>query len=267
MQPALRWPFVQNSLTTRRLRATAAATSGAPQYDFYTPWMPAIGVDNLRAMIRAKSASSNLSWAQCIETASIRTDNATSPQVITGYTSGVAEVSTGSFSITSYLGSPLACWFRLGIAHYNNNATGIAEGDVALQTSWFQSGRIVDGRRVMLYTTDTANKFQVLTRWIPAIHVAKVRAAIIVNGVSGAVGLTVQLAQQGCPTNDANPGAWSAIAGTSNSISSGVLEYNTGDISNGDAVNQWIRYGVLYASATSGQVNGILNSMIAVRGT
>ena len=73
---------------------------------------------------------------------------------------------------------------------------------------------------------------------------------------------------QTAATNDANPGNWTAVATTSNTVSGGsTVEYNSGDLSNSNTTDQWIRFGVLYTAGATGLAQGSVDSLVVVRST
>lgn len=246
---------------TQRLETHLVCTTTTAQYEWFTDWMPTEGIDNIRAVMKAKNASGNFQWQLAIQYAAVRPDDPTAPATLSQQQTGNGEYQTQDVSVATNMGDYRL--FRLGIA-YNSSQTGMNQADVSLQASWKQIGTDLGTRRVVLSIADTGTKYEPLTDWVPATFMTKVRAAFVLNSITPSTGhLGYRLAYQTAGTTVAQPGAWQLLEAGMTRPGNGVTysERNTQDLTltTGD---MWFRLGVAYDQDSSVDANytGVLDA-------
>jgi hypothetical protein len=236
--------------------------SGTDLYEPFTEWLPAVGLDAVRAVIK-QYALSNFQCRFGYQTADVRTDKpnawasngslVTTPEVV--YDVDLSAVTPGKFFI------------RFGVC-YQGTGAGAGRGTVALQTSFDACGKIVGSHSFQAYAENANDYYQPVTGWIPTIHVDKVKAAIIVSGVQvSGVTFDYNLAFQTAATSPEGPDAWSSTFLSGNTLQSGAAEWASGELSWASAPTNkmWVRYGVHYKSSGASRAGAFVSAAVAVR--
>ncbi len=257
--PRLITPYVERHLV---------ATSTTTQQEWFTPWYLATGLDTVKAVVKAYNCSgSNFQYQGVLQTAQVRPDNPNTPVTFTSpvWSSG-GENASGVCTISGQTGTQM--WVRFGIQY--SSTSGVAEADVALQVSCYHYGVLLDKKRVTLSANDTGNRIEVVSRWIPMAWVAKVKAAFVVNGITGSNNLQFRLTYMTATTSVQQPNSagWSTTydAWRSLSGSTGYYENNTGELASPSTNDMWIRYGVLYnLSSGTTQTTATLHCLTSIR--
>jgi len=144
-----------------------------------------------------------------------------------------------------------------------SSGESLGEVDAALQVSYNSCGRIVGGKTQTLSTNSSTDRIISVTGWVPAIGVAKVKAAIIV--ACGSAYFRGKLCYRYAATVTEDPAAWQDIDSWH---SDG--EHNTGeiDISTALADRMWVQFGLRYElSSGSDWTTGTLSAAVSVRAT
>lgn len=243
-------PYVEHHLV---------ATSGTTQYAWFTDWMSADGVDNIRAVLKCKNGDANFGWQLAIQYAAVRPDAPGSPATLGSPQAGSNEYQTGDISVSGSGATTDNRLFRLGIA-YSSPQGGVQQGDVSLEASWKELGTDLGTRSVALSALDTGTKYAVLTPWIPATFMSKIKAAFSLNSITGGTSnLRYQLAYQLAGPSVQQPGAWTNAEPNGFVTPSGSYnERNTGEITVSTS-EMWFRLGVAY-----GLSSGVDNNITAV---
>lgn len=210
--------------------------------------MPCDGVDNVRAVIKAKNSAANFQWQLAVQYAAVRVDSPGQATPIGSAQSNNGEYSTGDLSLATDMGNNRL--FRLGIQHSSATAS-VQQADMFLQASWKQVGTDLDTRRVTLAVADSSDKFEVLSQWVPATFMSKVKAAFVLTSITPSNGnLRYKLAYQTASTAIEQPGAWLDAEQNWTQPANGTsyAERNTGEIAL-SVTDMWFRLGVKYSQA------------------
>ena len=111
-------------------------------------------------------------------------------------------------------------------------------------------GSVLGTATLALSTLTTTDAFAPVTGFVPALHAAKVKAALVVASLSG--NFQCRLCYRVATTSREEPGSWSTTFDQWRSASG---EYNTGDLTPASANEMWIQFGVQY-SLSSGSALG-----------
>jgi len=249
---------------TRCREAHLVSTTTTTQYEWFTGWMSADGIANIRAVVKCKNASgANFRWQVAIQYAEVRGDE---PRTQMG-TLGAQQTNSGEYQtqdVSVTTDTDANRFFRLGIA-YSSAAAGMEQGDVSLQASWKQLGTDLGTSRVVLSVNDNGVKYEPLTDWIPATIMSKVKAAFILTGITPSTGhLGYQFAIQFAGTTVAQPGAWELLEGAYTRPGNNVTfeEHNSAAKAPVANTNMWFRLGVAYNQDSGVDTNytGVLDA-------
>jgi len=234
---------------TRYAEHHLVATSSTVQYEWYTDWLPTDGVDNIRAVLKAKNTSGGqFGWQLAIQYATVRADNPDTPGTLGTQQDSDGEYVTGDLAVGTSMQSKRL--FRLGVAYFSAGAA--VQGDVALVASWKSVGTILGAQTVNLEVVDSGGiKYMPLTGWVPATFMAKIKAAFILSGLTITSNFRYQLAYQLATTSVQQPDAWATAEASWTTPSTANNERNTGEITVSASSKMWFRLGVAY-SMTSG---------------
>lgn len=244
------------SLVQRRL---AALSSSETQLEWYTDWMPAIGLDNVQGVLKNKAVTGNFESRMAMQTAAIRTDNPDSPILLESSYQASGERCSSVLSIATDLLSK--CFVRFGVGYHLSSGSTPGQSDTSLELAYNSCGRIIGGDVAQLYVPGTTSFYRAFTGWIPAAHAAKVKAAIVILNASA--NFRCQLAQRTATTSRESTSAWSsALEG---GWHSGNGEYNTGEVSLSNGSSFWVQFGLEYqlSSGSSGEATASVS--VAVR--
>lgn len=239
------------------------ATSSTVQYEWFTGWLSTDGIDNIRAVLKGKNAGASFTWQLAIQYAAVRSDEPGSPATLGSQQSSSGEYQTGDISVANNMASNRL--FRLGIAYSSPNA--VQQADLVLTASWKSVGTFLGRRRVTLAAVDTGTKYEVLTGWLPATFMSKIKAVFMLNSITGASSnLRYQLAYQTAGTSVQQPNAWVNAEQGFNTPSVSYNERNTGEITV-STTDMWIRLGVAYGMTTGVDVNvtAVLDAICSCR--
>lgn len=238
------------------------STSTSYVYEWFTDWMPAIGLDTVRATIKHKAAAAAFQTKFAIQTANVRTNNPNAAATLeTSPTAGagerVAGDTPGNIDITNSTAGTL--FVRFGVA-YSLSSAGIGDADVSMQLAYDACGRMIGSASAEVLAPDSGNSFLPVTGWMPAIHVSKFKAALVVTG-SGSVFKT-RMAVQTATTSVESPNAWTTDLDT---WRTGDLEVNTGEITPSIGSHMWVRIGVLYIAYSGSNLRAQISCAVGIR--
>jgi len=253
-------PYTEQHLVT---------TSTTVEYAWFTDWLPTEGVDYIRAVLKCVNATGNsFQWQLAVQYAAVRNDAPGSPATLQQAQTGSGEYQTGDVNVATSMAANRM--FRLGVAYTTTAANQpVQQGDVSLEAAWMQLGTDLGTRSVAISALDTGTKYAVLTPWIPAIYMTKIKAAFSMNSITGATSnLRYQLAYQTAGATVQQPNAW-VNAEVNTGWTTPSLTYNernTGEVALSTS-DMWFRLGVAY-SMTSGvdtNVTAVLDAACSCR--
>ena len=239
-------------------RHLVATPNAVAVYEWFTPWMPATGVSNVKAVLKRRALTGNFRAQVAYQTAAVRPDLPDTPAKIGSAQAGAGEYCTGVVDVSA--GTATAGFIRYGAAIDLSAAGDPGQADVALDVTDDACGSPIGTATLALSTTTTANAFAAVTPWVPAQHAAKIRAAIVISGLSG--NFQCRLAYRTAATSKEAPGAWSTTFDTWRTADG---EANTGDLSPTSANEMWIQFGVQHA-LSSGAALGQAIVSVALTG-
>ena len=232
-------------LVSNRLIAYGTDTIFVPN----TGWMPSLGMEKIKAILmRAGNAVVGTGQHQfklAVQVALVRTDKPEPWGAVgtTWYNDG-GESCTTEIDISADTDGAL--FVRFGVAHKLSLGTAsLGQTDVELQVSYESCGGIIDGTTLALMADTTEDRFAPVGRWIPAMTVDRVMAAIVATSESG--DFQCRLAYRTATTSQNEPGAWSTAFDAWH-VGSG--EWNTTLLTPTLANDMWIQFGIQYALTT-----------------
>lgn len=113
-------------LLTNPVSVRLAALSSTAVYHWFTPWLPAIGLDTVMAAFRAADASSNLNWQLAVQYAEVRTDDPDQPGTLGALQQGAANYVTTAQNIAETTATKM--FVRFGIAYKIYTGSGPEQG-------------------------------------------------------------------------------------------------------------------------------------------
>lgn len=233
------------------------STTSTGVFEWLTDWVPAIGLDSVRATIKHKAVNGNFQTKFAIQTADVRTNNPNSPATLEqSWTAGAGERCTGNVDLSSYTNDAL--FVRLGVSYAASS--GVGEADVSLQVAYDACGQMVGTVSSEVLAPDANDSYLPVTGWIPAIHVGKVMAALVVAG--GGPNFRTRLAVQTATTSVESPGAWTT---TFDTWRSGDQEVNTGELTPSIASAMWVRIGVQYTCSSGTNLRSFITCAVGIR--
>ncbi len=255
---------------TRRLVVFATAE----QFEPFTDWLPAVGMDKVRLTIKRKNVQTAgggsptpvaLNLKPAMQVALARPDNAGNYSLISGLGPyvGAGESNTAEQDISAATAGQM--FVRFGVAAYLSGSNPVSgQADVEVQVAPVSCGRAIASvtGEYLVYNT-TSDSIVSLTEWIPAVDVEKVAAVFIVSDIANAFECT--LVYRTAETNIHNPGSWQAFAGL-NPVSS-VGETGTGELALSAGSKMFVQVGLAYRQSSAGSAPGraTLTTIIAVR--
>lgn len=235
---------------------TALTATGSPAFEPFTEWMPCTGLDDFRAVVKVKGVTGNFQAKPAYQLAGVRTDAPEDWVAAGSWSSGTEDEDTYTVTVTT----TTKFWIRFGIA-YASSSSGTA--DCSIQVSFDVCGDVVGRWAGQLHAWSTTNVFQPVTGWIPALHAAKVKMALIATGADATFQYTP--AFQTATYVPESPAAWNATwsVGPGNYTDDG--ENDTGEMVAAFGTVGWVRFGIAYklTSGTIGQ--GFLSIATAIR--
>ena len=226
--------------------------------------MPAIGLDKVRAVLKARSVTGNFRCQLAIQTADARTDvpgdwvraKESADEYLTGAGEKAVDVSMIWKTSSTFFA-------RFGVLYNYTGSPAVTEADLSLQLAFDACGSVVDSRTQVIQTPDATNvQYTPVSGWIPAIHADKVKAAFLLSGVQGTV--TYRLAYQTAATSQQVTNAWTLLEGGPSSALERCLADTTLSLPTTD---MWVRFAVAHILASGSNGGATLSTAIAVRRT
>lgn len=215
-------------------------------------------------VLKAKQAGANFTWQLAIQYAAVRVDEPDAPSTLGNAAAGSGEIPTGDISVSGT--TPSKRFFRLGIAY--SSSSGVTQADVSLVASWKSVATPLAARRVTLAVADLGTKYEVLTDWMPATFMSKVKAVFMLNSITGASSqLRYRLAVQTAVSSVQQPGTWTDLEAGWTTPSGTYSERNTGELTVSTTTEMWFRLGVAYGmtSTIDSNVTAVLDAICSCR--
>lgn len=242
--------------TERRLSTMSTTTA----YAWYTSWLPAIGMDSVKGVLQNRNHDGNFQSRLAVQTAAVREDNPDAPTTLEAGWLGNSERCTGVVDLTSYTGPKMLV--RLGVAYNLSTGSNLGSADTHLELTYNNFGRIVTRKDLRLHTPDTANYYEPLTGFLPAVHVAKAKASLVITDASA--NLQTRLAWRAATIGPQSPGSWSTTWDTWHSSSG---EFATGELTPSVSTDMFIQIGLQHSMTSGTHGVGLVHAVVAVRPT
>jgi hypothetical protein len=229
------------------------------QYEWFTPFLPVIGVDDIDADMKVRAMLNTLHWQLAAQYCTIRTDKPSDPVLLDSLqTTGAGERCVNGVQ----LAGANEMFFRIGMAYKSSTGGTLAAADIWQQIAYNACGSIIATGSQRLEATSTDTRFIEITDFIPRKSAAKVKIVFVASGFNGA-NFRFQAAQQKVATSREVPGAWALLQGANYYTAAG--EYNTGEIALSYSGDWESRFGIGYnlSSGSFGQAD--LAWAVAVR--
>lgn len=252
--------------TTKRLRTTQ--TTG--QFDAFTDWIPAVGLDKVKMVIKRKSVQTagtapSFNVKPAIQVALVRPDNPDSWAVIGNPNpfTGAGEDNTTVLDVSATTAGKF--FVRFGVQYYlGGTAPTDGQADVEVQVSYVSCGSIVGTMTQQLQAFNTTtDSFVAITGWVPAMDADKAVAAFIVSDVANY--FRTQLVYRRAATSIQAPSSWASLEG--NNYHNTNDETTTGEVSLSAGSDMFVQFGVAFSQSTAGSAPGqaTVSTSVAVR--
>lgn len=158
--------------------------------------------------------------------------------------------------VAAYSQTVVYVWLTVGL----DRASGPEQGDVELQVAYQACGKVVGAISEQLVATQgTTGLVKVVSAWLPAMEVAKIKAALVVNSATS--NLRVRIVYRTAQTSKEVPSAWSTLGS----------QYDTGEENTGELTptigtqDMWVQIGLEYASSDANLAQGFVAAVVGVR--
>lgn len=251
--------------SARRLVTTSTVEAFEP----FTEWMPAIGIDAVKMVIKRKSVqlagtSPTFNVKPAIQVATVRPDNPGTWATISANQgnpyAGQGEDNTGVLNIASTTAGQ--AFVRFGVSYYLGGTTPThGQADVEVQASYVQCGSVVGAMTQELSAVNTTSDVWVaVTGWVPAMDIDKVVAQFVLSDLTGS--FRCRLGYRKATTNTQTPSAWSSLEGTPHDANG---ETTSGEITINDLGGEMLaQFGVGYSQASASSTPGQATVSVSV---
>jgi hypothetical protein len=214
------------------------------RHEWFTPFVPCIGVDAIIAVWKQRNAGANFRGVPVYQCAAVRMDKPGAVQSLTGVNAqaGNGEWPTGSVTISSVTVNNF--FIRFGMEFDVSSGTAPQEADVTLQIAYDQCGRVLGSRSLDLSTVTLSDASIPITGWVPAIHANAVMAAVIAKSLSGNV--QYRLTYRTASTSIEDASAWST---TFDSYRTTAEWNSTTGLTLSLGTNMWVQFGIQYSNS------------------
>lgn len=248
--------------TTGSIQKRLTAFSATQAIEWFTGWVPCVGMDTIMPVLKCKVATSSDFDAQVVlQVAKVRTSEPSTPVTVgdeQSPTSGSFEYNAGSQDISSHTDD--AMFVRFGVQYKHDSGGSQAAAELSLEVAYHQCGTVSGAINSQLTTTTSTAQFVAATPWLPALLVEKVKGAATCGSLSG--NFQWRLVYRTAATSLESPSGWSVVSDLSAPYTSG--DVNTGDLSVTLTGKMWVQFGVQYVS-TSGDGQASLACVVGTR--
>ncbi len=253
-------PPVQKHLVT---------TSTTDVYEWFTEWMPAIGLDESTIVMKIAELTGNFRATPCVQTAMVRTDKPNAPVVLTG---GPITSSVGTFfGTTTFPGGVTIAsttagqtFVRFGVMYDLSSAPSTGQADVTLQVTVKQCGRLLAPWSGHVVATTTNKVFQPITPWLAGLGAVEVEGTFVLNGLAN---IDLRLTYRTADTSPEDPNAWNATGVGTTYTGTTDIEDNDGEQSLTVSGAMWVQVGFWYTLTSGGTPFGQadVNILLGIR--
>jgi hypothetical protein len=240
-----------------------------PIFEPFSDWMPAIGVDNVKMVIKRRAVSLTgtapvFNVKPAIQVALVRTDypDAWANIGALGPYTGAGEDCTSTQDISDSTGGKF--FVRFGVSYYLSGTSPLTgQADVDVTVSYTQCGSVVASMTQELQAFNTtSDSFKAITGWISALDADAVVAAFVASNVAN--NFRWKLFYRTATTSIQTPGAWNSLEASYRSTNQ---EDTTGEVSLSIGAAMYVQFGVGFSQSTAGSAPGqiTLSSAVAVR--
>lgn len=247
------------SMTSPIQKRLVALSDSVVQYEWFTDWMPAIGLDEVQGVLKNKAVTGNFESRMAIQTAVIRTDNPDVPSLLESSYQAQGERCSSVLDVTSQRSTKF--FVRFGVAYHLSSGSTPGQSDTSLEIAYNSCGRIIGGDTAQLVVPGATSCYRPFTGWIPAHHAAKVKAAIVVT--NGHANFRCQLAYRTATTSRESPNAWSS--NFESTWHSGNDEFNTGEVTLSISSHFWVQFGLEYNLSSGSDGEASVSMSVGVR--
>jgi hypothetical protein len=254
--------------TTKRLRTTQTAG----QFEPYTDWIPAVGLDKVKMVIKRKSVqlagtAPTFNVKPAIQIALVRPDNPDDWAVIGNpnpFTGG-GEDNTGVLDVSATTAGKF--FVRFGVQYYLGGTSPTdGQADVEVQVSYVSCGSIVGTMTQELQAFNTTtDSFVAITGWVPAMDAEKAVAAFVISDLAN--NFRTLLVYRKAATSIQTPSGWTSLEGTTYRTANG--ETTTGEVTLTVGTDMFVQFGVAFSQSSAGSAPGraTVSTSVAVRRT
>ena len=251
--------------TTGATQKRLNAYSSTPAQEWFSPWMLAVGVDDIMPVMKARAASNNHFRAQLIiQTANVRTD---APNAVVqlgavqSASGGGFDYNPGMLNVATQTDG--AMYVRFGVEYNYVSGQSQSSADVELEVAYVQCGKLAGTGTFQLSTTTVDDQFMAVTGWMLGVLVQEVRAALVCNSLTG--NFRFRLAYRTAATSKEAPSAWNTVTDANAPYTAG--EFNTRDLAVTVGANMWIQFAILYDLSSAGTGQASVSAAVAIRRT
>lgn len=195
--------------------------------------------------------------------AQVRSDAPDTPTAYGTALSGAGQLVVESGNIQSTTSTKFLV--RFGVKYDVSSGTNGASAEVELQVAYDMCGQAVGTYDEQLMVTSDTKVFYALTGWIPSLHAAKMKAAVVVNGLGG--NFKWRMTYRTADVYPSQPNAWQADWDSTGNPERGATEINTGELAPTTTGKMWVQFGIMVYLSTGYTTPGqaTVQASVAVR--
>lgn len=233
-------------------------TSTTAIYVWLVGWMPCIGMDAIKLVVKNKAVSGNLQTQPVVQFAAVRPDNPGDPSTKGSLLVGAGEGCTGVLDISADIDDQF--YMRVGLAYSLSEGSTLGQGDVTLEMSYAACGSVLGSWMGSLTTVTDVDAFVAITEWIPALQADKVMVAFVARSLAG--NFRYRLCYRTATTSAEDGGSWSTTFDAWRTAG----EANTTELALTIGGSMYVQFGIQYAlSSGSALGQATISAAVAVR--
>lgn len=217
---------------------------------FLTGWMPAVGLDLIKGVLRIRNVTGNFQAQPCYQLAAVRTDKPEAP-VLLGSLAGAGENCSGESDISADTIDMM--YIRFGVGYALSSGSTLGGGDVTLDASMLACGRIVGTfTNTFPVMSSAGSVVYPIAGFLSALEVSAWKIGVIVSGLTG--NAQWRFTSRTATTSKEAPNAWSTTESYRNTDN---VEVNTGEITMSIGSHMYVQPGIeviLSSGSTPAQV-------------
>ena len=216
-------------------------------YIWFTGWVPAVGLDSVKALLFRKNTGTYVQSQVAYQTAATRPSEPDAPGVL-----GNAQTGNGAYcmSLTDISATTASkMYIRFGVA-LNLTQGNPDKAEVGMQFCTVNYGTILSSKEFDLLAPDTTSLYVPVTDWFPSVMISKSKA--VFNLMNPTATFRCRMAYQTAATRVESPSTWSSNDGWKSTSG----EVNTTEVT-ATSSDFWMRLGIEYqcSSGTNQSAN------------